>query len=39
MTFADLVGTGWSYFFFVVALVGIGSFIYKDKKGKWPWNR
>lgn len=39
MSFADIVGKGWSYFGLILALLAMGSFLYWNKKGKWPWNR
>lgn len=39
MSFADIAGKGWSYIGLFIALAAMGSFLYRNKKGKWPWNR
>lgn len=38
MSFADIAGKSWSYLGLIFTLVVMGSFIYHEKRGKWPWN-
>jgi hypothetical protein len=39
MSFADIAGKGWSYVGLILALLATGSVIYKNKVGKWPWEK
>ncbi len=39
MSFADIVGKGWSYVGLILALLAMGSVIYKSRKKKWPWEK
>lgn len=39
MSFADVVGNSWAMVGFVLALLAMGSVIFKNQKGRWPWDK
>lgn len=38
-TVADVVGNSWAMVGLVLVLLAMGSVIFKNRKGRWPWEK